>query len=197
MYQTVLFRVLGFGFRVCLNSTPTRRTSGMPPCCLCMPARAANRTRRLGVKCCRLPRRITWAKLHHYLTYPSIMRNRNIWVLFGTCSCWFLLDIAFYSQVVSPCLLKLLICLPPVKDCQAAIAVRGRCLLGCAAAHLHANPKTAHLQCQGESPFVLLWSCQPDHHLQAAALLAAVLSASMINAGNNQLDIPGPIRRAG
>ena len=35
--------------------------------------------------------------LHHYLTYPSVFRNRNFWVLFGTCS-WFLLDISFYSQ---------------------------------------------------------------------------------------------------
>jgi PHS family inorganic phosphate transporter-like MFS transporter len=42
--------------------------------------------------------RISHKALHRYLTYPSIMRNRNIWVLFGTCSCWFLLDIAFYSQ---------------------------------------------------------------------------------------------------
>ncbi|KAK9804876.1 hypothetical protein WJX72_009922 [[Myrmecia] bisecta] len=42
--------------------------------------------------------RITYKKLNHYLTYPSIIRNRNFWVLMGTCSCWFLLDIAFYSQ---------------------------------------------------------------------------------------------------
>ncbi|KAK9805161.1 hypothetical protein WJX72_002836 [[Myrmecia] bisecta] len=42
--------------------------------------------------------RIDAKKLHRYLTYPSIIRNRNFWVLIGTCSTWFLLDIAFYSQ---------------------------------------------------------------------------------------------------
>ncbi|KAK9846381.1 hypothetical protein WJX81_002681 [Elliptochloris bilobata] len=42
--------------------------------------------------------RISWKKLNHYLTYPSILRNRNFWVLVGTASTWFLLDIAFYSQ---------------------------------------------------------------------------------------------------
>ena len=41
---------------------------------------------------------MTWKSLNHYLTYPSILRNRNFWVLFGTCSTWFLLDISFYSQ---------------------------------------------------------------------------------------------------
>ncbi len=41
---------------------------------------------------------MTWKSLNHYLTYPSIFRNRNFWVLFGTCSTWFLLDISFYSQ---------------------------------------------------------------------------------------------------
>ncbi|KAK9804692.1 hypothetical protein WJX72_000158 [[Myrmecia] bisecta] len=44
--------------------------------------------------------RITWRKLHHYLTYPDILHNRNIWVLIGTCTTWFLLDIAFYSQIL-------------------------------------------------------------------------------------------------
>ena len=38
------------------------------------------------------------ATLGEYLTAPSIMQNRNFWVLVGTCMCWFLLDIAFYSQ---------------------------------------------------------------------------------------------------
>lgn len=42
--------------------------------------------------------RISWKKLHHYLTYPTLLQNRNIWVLWGVCSCWFLLDISFYSQ---------------------------------------------------------------------------------------------------
>ena len=45
-----------------------------------------------------LVRRVNWKSLNHYLTYPSIFRNRNFWVLFGTCSTWFLLDISFYSQ---------------------------------------------------------------------------------------------------
>ena len=48
----------------------------------------------IGLSCCR----VTWRSLNHYLTYPSIFRNRNFWVLFGTCSTWFLLDISFYSQ---------------------------------------------------------------------------------------------------
>jgi MFS family permease len=42
--------------------------------------------------------RISFASVHRYLTYPSILRNRNFWVLIGTASTWFLLDIAFYSQ---------------------------------------------------------------------------------------------------
>ena len=41
---------------------------------------------------------VTRKSLGTYLTAPSIMRNRNFWVLFGTCSTWFLLDIAFYAQ---------------------------------------------------------------------------------------------------
>ena len=45
-----------------------------------------------------VPCRVTWRSLNHYLTYPSVLRNRNFWVLFGTCSTWFLLDISFYSQ---------------------------------------------------------------------------------------------------
>jgi len=48
----------------------------------------------VGLSSCR----VTWRSLNHYLTYPSIFRNRNFWVLFGTCSTWFLLDISFYSQ---------------------------------------------------------------------------------------------------
>ena len=31
------------------------------------------------------------------------MRNRNLWVLVGTCSTWFLLDIAFYAQARLVC----------------------------------------------------------------------------------------------
>ncbi|EIE20161.1 MFS general substrate transporter [Coccomyxa subellipsoidea C-169] len=42
--------------------------------------------------------RISAKSLHRYMTFPSILRNRNLWVLFGTASTWFLLDIAFYSQ---------------------------------------------------------------------------------------------------
>ncbi|CAL8470992.1 g10534 [Coccomyxa elongata] len=41
---------------------------------------------------------ISAKSLHSYLTFPSILRNRNFWVLLGTASTWFLLDIAFYSQ---------------------------------------------------------------------------------------------------
>lgn len=36
--------------------------------------------------------------LRQYLTSPSIAKNRNFFILVGTCACWFLLDIAFYSQ---------------------------------------------------------------------------------------------------
>ncbi|DBA90754.1 TPA: Proton phosphate symporter [Trebouxia sp. C0004] len=42
--------------------------------------------------------RISWRDLKAYLTSPSILRNRNFWVLFGTASTWFFVDIAFYSQ---------------------------------------------------------------------------------------------------
>ncbi|CAL8470991.1 g10533 [Coccomyxa elongata] len=42
--------------------------------------------------------RISAKSLNCYLTFPNILRNRNFWVLIGTCSTWFLLDIAFYSQ---------------------------------------------------------------------------------------------------
>ncbi|KAK9901321.1 hypothetical protein WJX75_006338 [Coccomyxa subellipsoidea] len=42
--------------------------------------------------------RISGKSLNRYMTFPSILRNRNLWVLFGTTSTWFLLDIAFYSQ---------------------------------------------------------------------------------------------------
>lgn len=41
---------------------------------------------------------ITHAKLHRYLTYPSILYNRNFWILLGTCSTWFMIDVAYYSQ---------------------------------------------------------------------------------------------------
>lgn len=36
--------------------------------------------------------------LRGYLTEPSIMKNRNAWVLLGTSMTWLLLDVAFYSQ---------------------------------------------------------------------------------------------------
>lgn len=36
--------------------------------------------------------------LKEYLTYPTILQNRNLAILVGTTMTWFLLDVAFYSQ---------------------------------------------------------------------------------------------------
>ena len=36
--------------------------------------------------------------LAEYLTMPSIAKNRNFSILVGTCMCWFLLSISFFSQ---------------------------------------------------------------------------------------------------
>ena len=36
--------------------------------------------------------------LREYLTMPSIAKNRNFSILVGTCMCWFLLSISFFSQ---------------------------------------------------------------------------------------------------
>lgn len=36
--------------------------------------------------------------LKEYLTSPSIAKNRNFSILVGTCMCWFLLSVSFFSQ---------------------------------------------------------------------------------------------------
>lgn len=75
--------------------------------------------------------------LKEYLTSPSIMKNRNFFILIGTCACWFLLDIAFYSQnLFLPDVLKRTGFSNPIElpegymGSSSAVTCEGACSLG-------------------------------------------------------------------